>query len=86
MQASGLLELIPFICTSAVLGLILFPCSLLAFTVGAGWPLVDEVLEALLHTWRPDIADGHDIAGLLIWQEIFSFHVGNRPSSHVAQW
>ena len=57
-----------------------------AITVAGGsglWWI--EVLGALLHTWRPDIADGRDISSLLIWQEIFSFHAGNRPSSQVAQ-
>ena len=32
------------------------------------------VLGALIHIWRPEIADGCDISYLLIWQEIFSFH------------
>ena len=32
------------------------------------------VLGALIHIWRPEIADGCDISWLLIWQEIFSFH------------
>ena len=32
------------------------------------------VWGALIHIWRPEIADGYDISCLLIWQEIFSFH------------
>ena len=32
------------------------------------------VLGALIHLWRPEIADGCFISCLLIWQEIFSFH------------
>ena len=34
MQASGLTECIPFICTSAIWGQILFPCSLLGLADG----------------------------------------------------
>ena len=33
------------------------------------------VLGALIHIWMPEIADGCDISCLLIWQEIFSFHI-----------
>jgi len=32
------------------------------------------VLGALIHIWRPEIADGSDDSYLLIWREIFSFH------------
>ena len=32
------------------------------------------VWGALIHIWRPEIADGCDISCLLIWQEIISFH------------
>ena len=35
-----------------------------------------KVLGALVHIWRPEITDGCDIS-LLIWQEIFSFHIVN---------
>ena len=31
------------------------------------------VWGALIHIWRPEITDGGDISGLLIWQEMFSF-------------
>ena len=31
-------------------------------------------MGALIHIWRPEIAEGCDISCLLIWQEIFSFH------------
>ena len=79
MQASGLTEFIPFKCTSAVWG---HPCSLvhLASCIPPApqqSPLgvaVSALSGALIHIWRPEIADGCDISCLLIWQEMFSFH------------
>ena len=64
------------------LGPILFPgspCFLhypssSAITMRSGSICWIAVLGALIHIWRPKIADGCDISCLLIWQEIFSFH------------
>ena len=65
-----------------VSGPILFPTSPCflhspsspAITVRGGSVLWIAVWGALIHIWRPEIADGCDISCLLIWQEIFSFH------------
>ena len=73
-----------FLCTSAVWG---WPCFLVhlascipssssAMTLGGGSILWITVWGALIHTWRPEIADGWDISCLLIVQEMFSFHMG----------
>ena len=35
------------------------------------------VLEALIHIWRPEIADGCDISCSLIWLRYFHFTVGS---------
>ena len=60
-------------------GPILFPgspCLLHSpVTVGGDNICWITVWGALIHIWRPDIADGCDISCLLIWQEIFSFHI-----------
>ena len=46
-----------------------------AITIGVGGSsLWITVLGALIHIWRPEIANGCDISWWLIWQEIFSFH------------
>ena len=77
MQASGLTEFILSICTSAFWGQILFPCSPCFWhspSSSGGWQH-PAVLGALIHIWRPGIADGCDISYLLIWQEIFHFTV-----------
>ena len=58
MQASGLLELIPFICTSAVLGLILFPCSLLAFPQLLSNHRGGGVASGGLKFWKPSFTLG----------------------------
>ena len=87
MQASGVTEFIPFICTSATSGQSCFlvhlkewqmaiSCIPLAlqqslWTVGGDSILCIMVLGALIHIWKPEIADGCDISCLLIWQEIF---------------
>ena len=83
MQASGLMESIPFICTSAIWGQ---SCSLFTFLLALFQLLSNHYGEeggnifwiavwgALIHIWRPEIADGCDIVCLLIWQDIFSFH------------
>ena len=42
--------------------------------MGGGRVFWITVLGALIHIWRPEITDGGDISGLLIWQEIFPFH------------
>ena len=81
MQASGLAEFAPFICTAAFWA-ILFPCSPCflhspsssAITVGGGSILWIAVLGTLIHLWRPEIADGCDISCWLIWQEVFSLY------------
>ena len=64
------------------LGTILFPCSPCflrspsssAITIGVGSIRWISVWGALIHIWRPEIADGYDIFCLLKWQEICSFH------------
>ena len=81
MQASGRPAFIPFLCTQ-VSGPILFPTSPCflhspsspAITVRGGSVLWIAVWGALIHIWRPEIAEGCDISYLLIWQEMFSFH------------
>ena len=41
-------------------------------TLGSGSIPWIPVWGALIHIWRPEIADGCDISCLLIWQEMFS--------------
>ena len=63
------------------LGPVPFPCSPYflhspsssAINMGRGSVTWISVLWALIHIWRPEIADGRDISCLLIWQKIFSF-------------
>ena len=60
------------------------PVSLFILLLAFPWLLSNQhgggsirwilVLGALIHIWRPEIADGHNISCWLIWQEIFSFH------------
>ena len=50
------------------------PQSSSAVTFGGGSICWGTVWGALIHIWRPDIADGYDIYCLLTQQEIFSFH------------
>ena len=38
------------------------------------------VWGALIHIWRPGMADGCDISCLSLWQEIFAFHTSNHLS------
>ena len=40
-----------------------------AITVGGG-----SIHGALIHIWRPEIADGCDISCLVIWQDMSSLH------------
>ena len=62
------------------LGPILFPCSPCflhfpsssAITIRDGSICWITVWGALIHIWRPEIADGRDISCLLIWQEIIA--------------
>ena len=58
----------------------LHSCSSSAITVGGGSICWITVLGAIIHIWRPEIADGCDISCLLIWQEIFLFH---NPNVHL---
>ena len=51
-----------------------------AVTMGGGSILWITVWGALIHIWRPEIADGCDMSCLLIWQEIFSFHKVKTPA------
>ena len=45
------------------------------FCYSRRWVIEDLLyVGALIDIWRPEIADGHDISCLLIWQQIFSFH------------
>jgi len=90
MQASGVTEFIPFICTSAISGQPCFLVHLKEWQMAISCiPLAPQqslwrvrgnsihcvtVLGAVIHIWRPEIADGCDISWLWIWQEIFSFH------------
>ena len=55
-------------------GCFLHPPSSSVIIVGGGRVCWITVLGALIHIWRPEITDGGDISGLLIWQEIFPFH------------
>ena len=73
-------EFIPFICTSAIWGQILFPGSLKEWQVatsclppapqqtpwGGGSLSRIAVLGAHIHIWRPEITDGYDISCLWI--------------------
>ena len=59
-------------------GAILFPCSP-CFLHSPSSSAITSIhwiaaWGALIHIWRPEIADGCDISCLLIWQEIVSFH------------
>ena len=54
--------------------MILHPPSSSAITMRGGGICWITVMGALIHIWRPEVADGCDISCLLIWQEIFSFH------------
>ena len=80
MRASGLAEFIPFSCTSAIWS---GPVSLLTFlhppapqqSLWAVAAYSESVFGALIHIWRPEIADSWDMFCLLIWKEIFSFHI-----------
>ena len=58
----------------SLLTLLLASPSSSAITTGVGSTHWITVWGALIHIWRPEIADGCDISCLLIWQEIFSFH------------
>jgi len=85
MEASGLPEFTPFLCTSATWGQ---SCLLvhLASCKAACSPAPQQSLwgveasagsqfgVAPIHIWRPEIADGSDISCLLMRWEIFSFH------------
>jgi len=45
-----------------------------AITLGGGSICWITVWGALIHIWRPEITDDHDISCLLVWPEILSFH------------
>ena len=57
----------------SLLTLLLASPSSSAITTGVGSTHWITVWGALIHIWRPEITDGGDISGLLIWQEIFPF-------------
>ena len=85
MQASGLPECMPFVCTSAVWGQSGFlghvsSCIPPAPRQARGvWQLtLDRSLGRLIHIWRPEITDGGGISCLLIWQKILAFHNTNQ--------
>ena len=69
------------------LGPILFSCppgslhspSSSAITAGVGSIHWIAVWGALIPIWRPEITDGCGISCLLIWQELFSFHISSLP-------
>ena len=88
MQASRLTEFIPFIFTSAIWGqtcflvplqgwqitALAFPQALSSHSGVGGTISWITVWGALVHIWRPEIADGCDISCLWIWQGTFYFH------------
>ena len=81
MQTFELTEVIPLVCPQlsganlvSLFTLFLHSPSSSEITMGSGSIPRIPVLGALIHIWRPEIADGCDISCLLIWQEIFSFH------------
>ena len=79
MQASGFTEFIPFICTSAIWGQ---SCSLVHPASCIPPVLCNHQRHPLNQFWEPsfnfgEIADGCDVSCLLVWQEIFSFHMPN---------
>ena len=87
MQAAGLTEFMPFICTSHIWGLSCFYFTLrsgrwllLAFSQlygsrrgGGSIPWI-TVLGALIHLWRPGITDACDVSCSLVRRAIVSFH------------
>ena len=68
-------------------GPILCPCSpgflhspsSSAITAGVGSIHWIAVLGALIHIWRSEIIDGYGISCLLMWQDLFSFHISSLP-------
>ena len=54
-----------------------------AIMVGGGSIRWIAVLEALIHIWRPEIAEGCVISCLLIWQEMVSFHTATIPTNYI---
>ena len=102
MQASGLTGFIPSTYSSAIWGQPWFPVHLMERQMaadcipqllsnhhagGGSIPSI-TVLGALIHIWRPEIANGCDISCLLIWQEIFSFQklMEKNPILYVLLW
>ena len=93
MQASGLPELIPFIhCLRPTRFLVhlrsgqWLPLALsqLFSNHHGGWFILQiAVLGALIHNWRPELADGSDISCLLL-QQIFSFPSSGSESASYA--
>ena len=89
MQASGLTEIIPFICIPAFWGQVpflvqlkewqmatsAFPLSSSAVIMVSGTICWISVLGALIHIWRPEITNSCDISCLLTCLEIFSFYI-----------
>ena len=96
MQESGLTEIIPLICTSAIWGQ--YPdtswvSSGLTQGVAAVWCLLDGrhsfqpwVSSADGSRWRAAIVDDCDILCLLIWQEIFHFSYVTTALGEIQAW
>ena len=77
MQASRLTESIPCIGSSAIWAQSCFLVPLAScispapqHLCGGGSIHWIAVLGALIHIWRPEIAEGCDLSCLLIWQEV----------------
>ena len=58
----------------SLLTLLLASPSSSAITTGVGSTHWITVWGALIHIWRPEVADGCDISCLSVWQKTFSFH------------
>ena len=99
MQESGLTEVIPFTCTSAVWGHcpLFSPLSSSGLTVGSGCSLMANIGQVFFPSWVPSgatsspstvaaITDDCDNLCLLIWHEIFHFSLSweLREWSHLA--
>ena len=80
MQASGLPECIPSVCTSAIWGQSGFLVHTSPCIPPAPWHSPWRVtaytgsLGSLIHIWRPEITDGGGISCLLLWRKTLAFH------------